>query len=78
MIVSVLVKTNSYRTQDSSVTASANLYGKREIVGERHAKERGKKGTVNERRHRQENTQKNMFYTVNTLENTNMLFWLIQ
>jgi hypothetical protein len=56
--VSVTVKTNSSRMQDSSATASANLYDKREIVGERHAKGRGKKKErVKDRRNRQENCQ---------------------
>jgi hypothetical protein len=66
--------------QESSVTTSTNLYDKREMVGERYAKGRKKKGRVKERRNRQENTQKkkNMFYTVNTLENKNLLFWHIQ
>lgn len=42
-IVIVPVKTNSSRMQDRSVTASANLNDKRDIVGERHTKGRGKK-----------------------------------
>ena len=41
--------------QDSSVIASANLYDKREIVGERHAKGRIKKERVKDRRNSQEN-----------------------
>jgi hypothetical protein len=54
-LVSVPVKTNSSRKQDSSATASANLYDKREIVGERKAKGRGKKERVKDRRNRQKN-----------------------
>jgi hypothetical protein len=41
--------------QDSSVTASANLYDKRERVGETHAKGREKKERVRDRRNRQQN-----------------------
>jgi len=43
--------------QDRSVTASANLNNKRDIVRERHAKGKGKKKKerVKDRRNRQEN-----------------------